>query len=384
MSRDCVAFVAAPYGFGPSSKAIAISSHLPRSVPRTFLGDGPPLDMARRSKEFSSCVRLDFKTDEAHARELLAEYSVVVFVNTMRFLQAASNSCDAVIFVDTLAWLRTSQQLPSAPLSAYFAQRFFDYPFPTKLRAMRNFHAVGAIIPKTFFTSTCKADDVARYPRSPIVHCGGLFSPAMYEGANSTFANHVSETLKRVDKPLRVIAPEHMRGQIACNSTKHLSLVDCTPLTVSEHIVGSSVALTTSGIEFTYESMFLGVPTVFLPPFNISQHLQLQYHRRAFPSSIQFTFSADGVCAPLSSLDQETATLQTNGILGRWTGQFEAIGHFLDRVLSGNADAELDALRHAQTESVNRVGNDGAQTIASCVMHNLIQHEGVECAYRST
>ena len=38
-----IAFVAAPYGFGPSSKAIAISSHLPDSIVRDFLGDGPPL-----------------------------------------------------------------------------------------------------------------------------------------------------------------------------------------------------------------------------------------------------------------------------------------------------------------------------------------------------
>lgn len=384
MPDDCVAFIAAPYGFGPSSKAIAISSHLPRSINRVFFGDGPPLDMARRSNEFSSCLRLDFNLQETRAAELLSEYPVLVFVNSMRFLRASSLTCDAIMFVDTLAWLRTSRQLCSTSLSAYFAQRFFDYPFPADLESTDCFRAVGAIVPKTLIPRSGDADEIELYAKSPIVHCGGLFSPAMCNGADAIFAERLFGTLERLDTPLRVIVPEQLRGQFECRPTRHLSLIDCTPITVSEHIAGSSFALTTSGIEFTYESTLLGVPTLFLPPFNVSQLLQLQYHRQAFDGSVHFPLPSEEFRVPLASLDQQTSSLQKAGMLGRWDHQFAAIRSYLEHALSENGNADLKALRHVQTNAVRRVGSDGAQTIASFVVQELSAQGRGRCVSQST
>jgi len=383
MLRDCVAFVAAPYGFGPSSKAVAISSYLPRWINRTFFGDGPALKMAQKSNQFSSCLRLDFSVHEAHAAEILAEHPVVVFINSMRFLRAASRACEAVIFVDTLAWLRTSPCSCSKSLKAYFAQRFFDHPFPESLNESANFQAVGAIVPKTLIPANDGAD-IEPDRKSPIVHCGGLFSPAMRDGADISFAGHLFETLESVNVPLRIIAPQHLSAHFASRSTREFSLLDCTPVTVPEHILGSSFALTTSGIEFTYESMLLGVPTLFLPPFNTSQHLQLQYHRRAFDGSIQFRLGRQDAQIPASSLDQDTAAMQVSGMLGGWKKQFDAIASYLMRTLTSGGTVQLRALREAQTEAVRRVGRDGAQTIAAHVIQELSSPVRMKCVSQST
>jgi hypothetical protein len=108
MNANAVAFIAAPYGFGPSSKAIAISSYLPRSLHRVFFSDGPPLEMAQRSQEFSNCFRLDFEASKDSAVQLLSTYSTLVFVNTTRFITASPQSGQSIILVETLGWLRGS------------------------------------------------------------------------------------------------------------------------------------------------------------------------------------------------------------------------------------------------------------------------------------
>src|SRR5688572_17453745 len=73
-----IAFVAAPYGFGPSSKAVAISTHLPKSISRDFFGDGPPLELARASSEFCTCTRLDFTARPGEVAKIMADYGAVV------------------------------------------------------------------------------------------------------------------------------------------------------------------------------------------------------------------------------------------------------------------------------------------------------------------
>src|ERR1043166_6891771 len=108
MTTDSVAFVAAPYGFGPSSKAIAISSYLPRSIERVFFGDGPSLDLARDSGEFCACTRLDFGMSGVEVAEAMSRYRILVFVNSTRFLYNCSQSDASIVFVDTLAWIRES------------------------------------------------------------------------------------------------------------------------------------------------------------------------------------------------------------------------------------------------------------------------------------
>src|SRR5262245_47927121 len=108
MDADAVAFIAAPYGFGPCSKAVAISSYLPRSVDRVVSSDGRPLEMAHRSQQFSHCFQLDLTISQDSAAQMLSSYRPLVFVNTTRFIGGSPQLGQSTILVETLGWLRAS------------------------------------------------------------------------------------------------------------------------------------------------------------------------------------------------------------------------------------------------------------------------------------
>lgn len=368
MINNGVAFVAAPYGFGPSSKAIAISSHLPRSIKRVFFGDGPSLDLARASHEFSICVKLDFNTKVDEVAAVLSRYRVVVFVNTTRFLAASSPKVDSLIFVDTLAWIRRPQLSALPTLSAYFAQRFFNHDFAADLESASCFCATGAIVPKSLAHSLYK-----RTPseKSPIIHCGGLFSPAMRSGADTCFITHLCRVLNEIRLPVRIILPKHLHPQFAALATANISLIDCSPVDVRKHIEGSLFGLSTSGIEFTYETALLRVPILFLPPFNATQLLQLNYHRRAYNAYVPFLLNGETRRPISQTLDSDTRTLQEEGMSGMWSEQFAALTRYLKEALSGSFPDTLAALQHQQQQAFATVGSDGARTIASRIVSDL-------------
>ncbi len=369
ITKNCVAFVAAPYGFGPSSKAIAIASHLPNSIERVFYSDGPALDLALASREFRKCIRLDFNAPPNKVGEIMSRYRSVVFVNTTRFLTASSQKGNSLVFVDTLAWIRRSGISSLPPLSAYFAQRFYNHCFADDLESTGFFQATGAIVPKMF--TNPKWESIAS-KKSPIVHCGGLFSPAMRPGADATFVTHLCTTLNKMGRPVRVILPKYLHSQFATLATSGISLIDCSPVDVKEHIEGSLFALTTSGIEFTYESALLGVPTLFLPPFNATQLLQLDYHRRQFNGSVPFFLNLQDQSSNLQSLDTATAAIQTEGMSGTWNKQFQQLGCHLKHAYSGDFLNTLATLQKQQERSFATVGGDGGHTIASQIISDIV------------
>lgn len=365
--RSAVAFIAAPYGFGPSSKAIAISSHLPRLIERVFFGDGPPFEMAQRSGEFSSCVRLDFGAPDHRAPDLLAAFQVLVFVNSTRFIPAPRTN-GSIILVDTLAWLRRSRPSSADSLTAYFAQRFFDHPFAAELVSMENFHPIGPIVPKAISEARSRLDPSASISHaSPVIHCGGLCSPAMCSGADIGFATQMFASAARNKEPLRVVLPRHLHDHFLNRVPAGVTLIDCSPLDVDQHVLGSTYSLTTSGIEFTYESILLGVPTLFLPPFNATQYLQLEHHQAAHPDSIPFTLSTG---APrnldFASLDQATAQIQREGMQGVWETQFNQVAAFLaGRASVPSCSSVLRQLRQHQEAAIDGIGCDGARVVAA-------------------
>lgn len=134
-----VAFIAAPYGYGPVSKAVAISTYLPSSISRTFIGDGPSIALAQKSRAFNRCIRIDFTQRIEHIQECLAKFQVLVFINTTRFIGAWCKANHYVIYVDTLAWLH-GEPPPNAGLAhSYVGQTFFHHPVCDQLSQMATF-----------------------------------------------------------------------------------------------------------------------------------------------------------------------------------------------------------------------------------------------------
>jgi hypothetical protein len=128
-------------------------------------------------------------------------------------------------------------------------------------------------------------------------------------------------------------------------------------------------ALTTSGIEFTYESALLGVPMLFLPPFNATQLLQLDYHFNAVDGCVPFLL--EGKRSTSHTLDADTALLQEQGMRGVWAEQFASLNQHMKRLLSGNFLDTFAALKERQQRSLAIIGSDGGREIASYIMSEI-------------
>ena len=369
--KGSIAFIAAPYGYGPSSKAIAISSHLPRSIRRVFLGYGPALHLARSSKEFSSCIELNFNSRRECIAKLTAPYDVLIFVNTTRFISTPVTVGRPTILVETLAWLRDKPPSCASLLSVYFAQQFFHHPFSHELDALCNFTVVGAILPSSILAVMSSENTSTPTLKSPLVHCGGLFSPAMVTNADLDFVTRTLDILNTLDEPVRVILPQYLHSRFQPHITGKITLLKCSPSTIHEQIIGSEFCLTTTGIEFTYECMALGIPILFLPPFNASQHHQLEYHRHSLAESVPFRVDANLAEAGFLALSESTTSLQKTGMSERWPVQFAETSHFLDRLRTSEKAPLLRTVRDRQREVIDGVGSDGAQAVALWVVREL-------------
>lgn len=367
-----VAFVAAPYGFGPSSKAVAISSYLPACIQRVFIGQGPALEMAYRSNEFSTCMKLDFRGSPTTAEQLLLGFDALVFVNSTRFLSESVTTQRPTILVDTLAWLRVTPPPLVANLRAFFAQRFFDHEFSSVLKGIPNFCPVGPILPKSF-VGVVNGKRSAFTTKGPVVHCGGLFSPAMIEGACEEFVTETIRAIGQTNQAMRAILPSQVGELFERNRTHFdgdVSRIECTSLDAPHHISGSEFALTTTGIEFTYESFLLGVPTIFLPPFNASQRFQLDFHKRLCAESVPFDV---GSSVPLNfeRLHEATADIQRVGVGGVWGRQFSEVARFLSSFTKEKRRCHLDKVRTRQKSMAEGLDLNGAEIIASRVMNEV-------------
>lgn len=366
--RTSVAFIAAPYGFGPSAKAIAISSYLPRSLDRVFVGQGPPLEMAELSKEFTSCHHLDFGASAIAAARTLSQFDVLVFINTNRFISRLVVASRPAILVETLAWLRNEPPACAPVLKSFFAQRFFSHPFAPSVELLANFHAVGPIMPKSMAGSVQKPTELGL--QSPILHCGGLFSPSSVDGASEEFLFQTLNALMHFSGTFRAIVPPNLHSAVHAAFGDRISLVECSSLSVHDHIRGAEFAITTSGIEFSYESMMMGVPTLFLPPFNASQFYQIQYHSKLNRNSVSFD-AATTPCTPFDKLHEGTADLQKAGMRGVWQGQFEQVARFLRNLGAERRGTLLPEVRRQQHRELSGIGKNGAKSIASAVLREV-------------
>jgi hypothetical protein len=306
-----------------------------------------------------------------YVAQQLASFDLLIFINTTRFISELTTAGRPTILVESLAWLRETPPPCWSLLSAYFAQRFFHHPFARELEALENFTAVGAILPASISSALRSNQSPPLRPRSPLVHCGGLFSPAMARGAENDFVTRTFDAASALHEPFRVILPAYLHRRFQRQAAEAIALFDCSPLSVHEQIVGSDFCLTTTGIGFTYESIALGVPTLFLPPFNSSQYFQLEYHRRACQESVGFKASASLSAAAFSALHESTTSLQEVGMKGLWSIQFAEVSLFLDRLRTSERGPLLRAVRDRQQAEFEAITSDGAQRIALHAIREL-------------
>ena len=117
--------------------------------------------------------------------------------------------------------------------------------------------------------------------------------------------------------------------------------------------------------------MLLGVPAIFLPPFNASQRIQLNYHCKACVDCVPFQVGTGRRESAFSLLQETTADLQQAGMGGLWRAQFDEVSQFLRRFLPKERTPILRRIQENQQQAIEEIGTDGAETVASHVWSEI-------------
>ncbi|WP_085519856.1 MULTISPECIES: hypothetical protein [Cyanophyceae] len=363
-----IAFVVAPYGFGPTAKTIAITQQIIRlsKIPKiVFISQGPATEIAEGINLFSEVWNIDFYN--SHALCCISDdCDVLVFVNTSRhILRLSSFASKKLYFVDTLAWVRDKPIQCMHLLDAYFAQEFFGYEVSKQIKNRSNYIPTGIISQYINDQSTRSIDD--GYSKRSVVHLGGFFSPAMLKDSDIYFLNMVLIMLKEIEHFFDLILPPYMLPK-ASMIPENVNCISCSPDEVPRILLDGFISLTTSGIEHTYESILLNKPTMFLPPFNMTQYLQLVHLNRIFPGSVRFDFSSQFESISSNNLDTSTFRIQSMGVDGIWEKQFNQLKAFLQKKFKSSDFKFLKVIHDIQSEMIRNIPRDGAQVITSKVL----------------
>ncbi|MDH6708152.1 hydroxymethylcytosylglucuronate/cytosylglucuronate synthase [Kitasatospora sp. MAA19] len=211
-------------------------------------------------------------------------------------LAKALGSCGVpVVFVDSLPFLWTDGDRDDLPLDAdvYCAQRCVELPPECAgvLADVRRLRWVDAVIA----TGTAAARPAsARPPRRALVNLGGLRAPQLadWSGYPRIVLPAALEALAAYG-----VGEVHVAGNLPARLAGQL--VDSCPAPVTttvgalahdeflDRLGACDVLLTSPGLTTLLEAGRLGVPTVCLPPQNLSQIFNGRFHSRALGTDVR-------------------------------------------------------------------------------------------------
>jgi hypothetical protein len=194
-----IAITAAPYCFGPTSKALCIASQLSQTYKVTYIGAVPGISLARATKSLPVIDLPDRDEWTGPALSALLQSSCLLTALDGRAVRVAKKYHIPVIFLDTLSWLRTTPPPHSERADVYVAQAFFRQPSEHLLHSLGAFVSVGPV-----FSRDLDALAAANNPRALtgiLVNFGGLTSPAMVTAADTAYVEWILRALQMTQIP---------------------------------------------------------------------------------------------------------------------------------------------------------------------------------------
>lgn len=366
---------ATPYGYGPTSKLICVAEELAEAHELIFMSSEPGLSLAKRGP-FERLIAVDDRDRwPAAARDALHGAALLVSFLDYRALRPAREAGVPAIFFDTLHWLRV-EPLPNTPQAAlYIAQNFFEIEGRKTHPLVPRWRQVGPVLPRGLDGKATTGHGGDRVRRI-LVNFGGLRSPSMLPDADLCYVSWVAKILRSTaldGVDLVLCLPIYLQ--------KHLTVIKkVLPLTelcfpypnqFLDQLTGCDVLVTVPGLEVVLEAMYLGVPLVFLPPYNGSQLLQSRiYEQRDIALHTLCTKTIPIPGATLSAINSLTQSVQIyNAVAADDDALTDKLGRELAVVLAqALADPRwsADRARHNR-ELLLDLGSDGRVAAASAI-----------------
>jgi hypothetical protein len=268
-----VLLIAAPFGFGPGSMALALAEYLHGKYRVSICTSGSAADfVAANAGEGVQVIRGVFRNVFA-TRESLAAYGAFIAINQVPALRhlAALGLGGVSIFLDTLAEWRAEYDREPLPggLLGHFVQDELHGP-----DGRRAAHPTGAVVVGPVLWPPEGVPAVARERRGILVHTGGMTSPlAGHDPVNVIAAQLVWPIVlaiaARGERVTVMGNAEVLRRQAPAADVELLGSVS--PARAQEEIATTKLLVTTPGTGAVLEAMALRTPILLLPPMNSTQ-----------------------------------------------------------------------------------------------------------------
>lgn len=260
------------FGFGPTA---AIASFFPelrkRFVHIAYAGAGHSLDLQRKLP-YDAMYDISGQRADKTFQEVLGEYDMLFTALDFQTAHIAVASDKPTVIYDPLTWYWPD--IPSVVAgqnTLYLAQDFFGVK--ERLSQDREKFANPKIV------SPIVADESqSRSPERALINLGGLQNPFWSLEVTAAYAKTVLRALKEVvpatDNALIVSSMK------IADKLKGFGVVTLSREEILSLFPTVKYAIMTPGLGNIYDAASYGIPTLFLPPANDSQALQLHALRR--------------------------------------------------------------------------------------------------------
>ena len=273
MKSTDVTIIAAPFGFGPTGKSLAIARELiKRGYSVKILGDKNTLKLTNDAGILAYEYKYRTEINLADLR-----YKVVIsYLDISTKIINPSNT--PLVFADSLFWLRGwFEREYNYPAILTLSQKFFKDPLPEEINRTREFHEVGAILSPGFLA------DLPKKHKRLVFYPGGLRSPYLGDTYGRAYYDWclavIIESAKRAGwehNDFIFILPPQLNKEDVLAELDSLGikyLINCT--NTAEYFLPATHAFISPGIETTLESLASGINPLFTPAFNGSHIPQL-------------------------------------------------------------------------------------------------------------
>lgn len=269
-----VIFLANPFGYGPSSKAITIIDKLRAKWEGEVIYAASNKCLETLSPQLAKKIKVE-KINDRDPYEIagvLNRYRcslVVVVLNKVAVETVAKNNLHC-FFVDPLTYLW--QNVPESYLKANRYYYFDIFDAQEKVKTIEHSFPLSPI-----FGQMDSSFNVKKEKSLVLFHVGGFSNP-LVEGINEFYLNILAKVVNEIKEKKVVVAGgksaiDYLKGRtkhsVQLGSYGHDRFLEI--LSKCEHF------LTTAGMAATFEAFNLRVPVFFLPSNNLSQWKQSNF-----------------------------------------------------------------------------------------------------------
>lgn len=275
-----ISILAAPFGFGPLGKAMAIAHEFEeQGMNVKILGDSTAQQITRASGIHAEGYKYRQPLD-------LSELKSEAVLSCLDVSTPITKAGIPLILVDSLFWLRGQwERFPDHNADRILAQRFFvEAPGEIKDAVADRLHMVDAILPATSINPELNEDgeQIVLYPggmRSPYL---GLEYQEKYFRWGIDVVMQAMENSGLAPSNFVAITPPQLLGSTAVQELKEFGGRVESSVTDLGHILRDARCLVLApGIEIMLEACALGKVPHYIPAFNGSHIPQLMAYRKA-------------------------------------------------------------------------------------------------------